>query len=107
MKRELRRERLIFQAVVIGENLTNQEVARIANHERFKKKLFMVGDTCRVSVRRISDSASVFTVSNYYYIDDLSFGQRVRHLLGKLRTAAFLNMGISEVVVVVISDTGL
>ena len=37
------------KAVVIGENLTNQEVARIANHERFKKKLFMVGDTCPVS----------------------------------------------------------
>lgn len=99
-------DRIIFQAIVMGDNLTDKDVARMANHVRFRKKLFMVGDTCRVSVKRLSDSASIFTVVNYYYVDNLCFKERIRHYLGKLRTTAFLNMGISEVVVVIINDAG-
>ncbi|HJD76830.1 MAG TPA: hypothetical protein K8W04_12355 [Bacteroides reticulotermitis] len=99
-------ERIIFQAIVTGDNLTIEDVTRMANHVRFRKKLFMVSDTCRVSVKRLSDSASVFTVVNYYYVDSLCLKERIRHYLGKLRTTALLNMGISEVVVVIINDTG-
>ena len=99
-------DRIIFQAIVIGDNLTIEDVTRMANHVRFRKKLFMVSDTCRVSVKRLSDSASVFTVANYYYVDSLCLKERIRHYLGKLRTTALLNMGISEVVVVIINDTG-
>ena len=61
-------DRIIFQAIVMGDNLTADDVLRLGNHARFKKKLFMVGDTCRVSVRKLSNSASIFTVVNYYYI---------------------------------------
>ena len=57
-------DRIIFQAIVIGDNLTVNDVVRLGNHARFRKKLFMVGDTCRVSVRKLSDSASIFTVVN-------------------------------------------
>ena len=102
-----RTERVIFQAIVMGDDLSYQDIARMANHVRFKKKLFMVGNTCRVSVRRISDSASVFTVVNCYYVNRLCLKERIRHYLGKLRTTAFLYMGISEVVVVIINDTCL
>ena len=99
-------EQIIFQAIVIGDNLTVEDVTRLANHVRFRKKLFMVGDMCRVSVKKLSNSASVFTVVNFYHVDSLRFTERIRHYLGKLRTAAFRNMGISEVVVVIINDTG-
>ena len=47
-------DRIIFQAIVMGDNLTADDVLRLGNHARFKKKLFMVGDTCRVSVRKLS-----------------------------------------------------
>lgn len=59
-------DRIIFQAIVMGDNLTADDVLRLGNHARFKKKLFMVGDTCRVSVRKLSNSASIFTVVNYF-----------------------------------------
>ena len=62
-------DRIIFQAIVMGDNLTADDVLRLGNHARFKKKLFMVGDTCRVSVRKLSNSASIFTVVNFYYIN--------------------------------------
>ena len=99
-------ERIIFQAIVTGDNLTVKDVTRLANHVRFRKKLFMVGDTCRVSVKKLSDSASIFTVVNYYHVNSLCFTERIRHYLGKLRAAAFRNMGISEVIVVIINDMG-
>ena len=98
---------IIFQAIVMGDNLTADDVLRLGNHARFKERLFMVGDTCRVSVRKLSNSASIFTVVNYYYINSLRFTDRIRHYLGKLRTTAFRNMGISEVIVVIIDDTCL
>ena len=94
-------DRIIFQAIVMGDNLTADDVLRLGNHARFKKKLFMV------SVRKLSNSASIFTVVNFYYINSLCFMDRIRHYLGKLRTTAFRNMGISEVIVVIIDDTCL
>ena len=105
MERQYRRERIIFQAIVLGAK-TKEEVAHIANGKRFKTNLFMVGNMCRRNVTKLSDSASVFTVTNVYYIDELSFFQRVRHLLYKLRATALRKSGLSEFVIVIISDVG-
>lgn len=96
-----REERLIFKCLVTKKNPSREEVMRIANHERFKQNLYMVGNMCRVELTQISDCLSVFTVFNFYYIDELSFTERIRHLLCKLRAAALRKMGASEVVVVV------
>lgn len=41
-------DRIIFQAIVMGDNLTADNVLRLGNHARFKKKLFMVGDTWKI-----------------------------------------------------------
>ena len=72
-------ERLIFQCLITIKNPTREEAMRTANHERFRRKLYMVGDMCRVELTRISDCLSVFTVfivadtqfsaSSFYRID--------------------------------------
>lgn len=95
-------ERLIFQCLITAKSPTKEEAMKIANHKRFRRNLYMVGDMCRVELTRISDCLSVFTVFNVYYINDLSFTERIRHFLGKVRTAALRKMGVSEVVVVVV-----
>ena len=61
-------DRIIFQAIVMGDNLTADDVLRLGNHARFKKKLFMVGDTCRVSgescpIQRVYSQSSISTTS--------------------------------------------
>lgn len=105
MKKQYRRERIVFQAIVLGAQ-TKEEAAHIANGERFKRNLFMVGNMCRTNMTKLSESTSVFTATNVYYIDDLSFLQLIRHLLCKFRAAALRKMGLSEFVIVIVSDTG-
>lgn len=102
MKKNRRIEREVFKCFITKANLSNEEKIKIANHERFRQNLFMIGDMCRVEMTQVSDSLSVFTVFNFYYINDLSLFDRIRHFLGKIRAAALRKMGISEVVVVVI-----
>lgn len=103
MKRNMRRSQVVFKAIVIGNDLTNEDIRRIANHSRFRTKLFYVGDTFRTEIKRLSPTASEFTVINYYYIDDLSISQYFMHLFCKIRTAALRKMRTSEFVVKIIS----
>lgn len=97
---------MVFQAIVISSDQSKENVYRLANIERFKHKRPMVDDVCRISVKPLSPNASVFTAIEVYYVDSLSLFKRIRHLLCKLRTAALRKIGISEAVVVIISDSG-
>lgn len=99
-------ERMVFQAIVMSEDQSKDNVYRLATIERFKHKRPMVGDVCRVSMKSLSANASVFTAIEVYDVDSLSLLQRMRHLLCKFRAAALRKMGFGEAVVVVISDTG-
>ena len=93
-------ERITFQAIVFGEKDKNTIIKK-ANHERFKRNLFTVGDVNRMEINFGSDF-SVFTVVNVYNTDSLSFLQYLFHCVCKLRAAALRYMGVSEFVIVII-----
>lgn len=97
--------RTTFQAIVIGD-YDEKEVTRIANHIRFKQKIYMVDGTWnRIEVRKLASNMSVFTVINEYVVGRLGFKQYIQHLLCKLRAAAFHYMGCRTRVPVITDDT--
>lgn len=95
-------EKEVFRCIITSTGLSRQEKIKIANRERFRQKLFLVSDLNRVELKELSDNLSVFTVFNIYNINHLSLSERVRHFIGKLRTAALRYMRASEVVVVIV-----
>ncbi|NCB82963.1 MAG: hypothetical protein EOM44_00465 [Bacteroidia bacterium] len=101
-KREVYSTRIYRLLFVANVSAASQELAREkARQEMFRRECGLTAQTFRVEVKELSPGLFECRVFDFYFIESLSLRERIRHLLYKVRTAAFFNVGIVPELIVI------
>ena len=91
--------RLLFVANVAAasESLAREKARR----ELLRRDYRLTSDCFRIEVKEISPGLFECRAFDFYFIELLSFGERIRHLFFKFWTAALFNIGVVPKLVVI------
>lgn len=84
--------RLLFIAnVTAADEHTARDKAR---SEMMRRECVLTHDTFRIEVREVSEGLFECRVFDFYFVETLSFGERLRRLVYKVRAKALFYAGV-------------
>lgn len=91
--------RLLFIANVwTADEHTARDKAR---SEMMRRECVLTHDTFRIEVREVSPGLFECHVFDFYFVEQLSFEERLRHLMYKVRATALFYIGVVPELVVI------